>query len=412
MQPIAAVGHTSLATLSGLRVLALLEATRVTGVARNVLEYAALASAGAGGVSVAMTLALIRRGADARFRSDLLRQQATATKIPFEVLIERHRYDRDVLVGLQRLFEAHRPAIIETHHVKSHCLVALSGLWRRCPWIAFHHGYTETDLKVRAYNHVDRWSLRRAAHVVTTNESFAAMLADRGVDADRITVLHNGVREWPGDPLGAAALRRKAGLGDCERVVLAVGRLSHEKGHAHLIRAAVAWKDKARVMIVGDGPERARLESQVRDLGLAGRVVFAGTTANVAPFYALADVFVLPSLSEGSPNAMLEAMASGVPVVATRVGGVPEIAVDGVTALLGAARDPLFLARAVNTLLDDRALATRLACAARHTVSTHFTPEQRAWRLSRVYAAVGGAPVSRSGVGQYDDGGRLGAACR
>src|SRR5207253_8394478 len=101
--------------------------------------------------------------------------------------------DRRVIAQLQQLVRAERPAIIETHHVKSHCLVAMSGVWRRAVWVAYHHGYTQTDVKVRTYNHVDRWSLRRAAHIVTTNAPFAAMLAGRGVDAAKITVLHNAV---------------------------------------------------------------------------------------------------------------------------------------------------------------------------------------------------------------------------
>src|SRR3954467_7081491 len=98
--------------------------------------------------------------------------QVAAAGFPFDVLVERHRYDSQIVDDLRRLLHARRPHIIETHHVKSHCLVALSGLWRHYTWVAFHHGYTQTDAKVRAYNQVDRWSLRHATHVVTTNQPF------------------------------------------------------------------------------------------------------------------------------------------------------------------------------------------------------------------------------------------------
>ena len=104
----------------------------------------------------------------------------------------------------------------------------------------------------------------------------------------------------------------------------------------------------------------------------------------------MADVFVLPSLSEGSPNALLEAMACGLPIVATRVGGVPEIAVDGETALLVPPEDPVALARAIDRLLRDRALAARLGSAARATVLTRYTPELRATTLSGLYASLAG----------------------
>jgi glycosyltransferase involved in cell wall biosynthesis len=297
--------------------------------------------------------------------------------------------------GLRHLVDARRPHIIETHHVKSHCLVALSGLWRRHTWVAFHHGYTQTDLKVRAYNHVDRWSLRRAAHVVTTNEPFGEQLVERGVDAARITVLHNGVRQVTAAEPAVHALRQALGLRRSQPVVLAIGRLSREKGQCHLIRAAALWRGGARLVIVGDGPDRASLEGLARDLGLGDTVIFAGLTQHVAPFYALADVFVLPSLSEGSPNVLLEAMASGLPVVATRVGGVPEIAADGTTALLGPAKDPAFIARAVDRLLADRDLASRLGAAARRTVLSRHTPERRAATLSRLYSTLAGGPAAQ-----------------
>ena len=170
--------------------------------------------------------------------------------------------------------------------------------------------------------------------------------------------------------------------------MLAVGRLSREKGHAHLIRAAAAWKNGARLVIIGDGPERPALERLARDLGVGAKVTLPGMTNDVTPFYGLADVFVLPSLSEGSPNVLLEAMASRLPIVATRVGGVPEIAEDGVTALLGPAKDPAFLARAVDRLFAEPELGRRLGEAARRNVLSHHTPEQRAATLSRLYAAL------------------------
>src|SRR6185503_7994244 len=285
--------------LAGLKVMALVEATRLTGVARNVLDYARASATGAGGVDVAMALALIRRGGESSWRVDPLRELAAAAAVPVDVLIERHRYDQQIIERLRRLVHARHPHIIESHHVKSHCLVALSGLWRHYTWVAFHHGYTQTDAKVRAYNQVDRWSLRHATHVVTTNRPFAGMLATRGIPRSRVTVLHSGVRDLPLVPVGVAAVREELDLREGERVVVSVGRLSHEKGQADLIRAFSSFRDRAKLVIVGDGADRPSLERLVKALGLERSVIFAGMRANVAPFYAVADVFVLPSLSEG-----------------------------------------------------------------------------------------------------------------
>jgi glycosyltransferase involved in cell wall biosynthesis len=367
-------------------------------VARNAIDYGLLGGEAIGGVHVAVAFALIRRCAEPDAHLDVLRAGALAAGLPVDVLAERHRYDTHIVDALSRLVHARRPHIIETHHVKSHCLVALSGLWRHYTWVAFHHGYTQTDAKVRAYNQVDRWSLRHATHVITTNQPFAHMLTSRGIPQSRITVLHNGVRDLPLVPVGVAALREELNLRQGQRVILSVGRLSHEKGQADLIRAFSSVRDRARLVIVGDGPDRPSLERFTRTLGLEDAVTFAGMRANVAPFYAMADAFVLPSLSEGSPNALLEAMACSLPIVATRVGGVPEIASDGATALLVPPRQPLAMAGAIVRLLDDRALGAQLGAAARRTVLTAYTPEQRTATLSRLYARLAGinaAAVSR-----------------
>jgi glycosyltransferase involved in cell wall biosynthesis len=398
MQQAVAVAHAAVGAAATVRVLAVLEATRLTGIARNVLDYARLAADGVAGTTAVVSLVLIRRGGVLAI--DGLREVASRFRISAETVLERHRYDARVVDELRRIDAAVRPDIIETHHVKSHCLVALSGLWRERTWVAFHHGYTQTDLKVCAYNQIDRWSLRRAAHVVTTNEPFAAELTRRGVSPARLTVLHNGVRPMQAAPDALAAARRALGLHPGDRVILAIGRLSHEKGQAHLLRAFAQTghaRRGARVVLAGEGPDRPLLEALAGKLGIADRVVFAGYVPDVAPLYALADVFVLPSLTEGSPNALLEAMACGVPVVATTVGGVPEIARDGDTALLVPSLDDVAMGRAIDTLIGNRALAGRLGAAARQRVLRHHTPEQRVATLSNLYAAL------LSGEGQHCD---------
>ena len=95
--------------------------------------------------------------------------------------------------SLRRIVEQRAPNIVQTHNVKSHFLMRQSGLWRRQPWVAFHHGYTTTDLKMRVYNQLDRWSLRAAHCIITVSHAFARELARAGVPPERICVLHNSV---------------------------------------------------------------------------------------------------------------------------------------------------------------------------------------------------------------------------
>src|SRR6185295_16624779 len=122
------------------------------------------------------------------------------------------------------------PDIIQTHNVKSHFLCKLSKLDRRAPWLAFQHGYTDTDFKMAVYNQLDRWSLRSAQRVVTVCQAFTGKLRKFGVKPQRIRVLHNSVTA-PAvvDPVDVEALRAKFGIAPAETIILTVGRFSEEK---------------------------------------------------------------------------------------------------------------------------------------------------------------------------------------
>jgi glycosyltransferase involved in cell wall biosynthesis len=279
--------------------------------------------------------------------------------------------------------------------VKSHFVVWRSGLWRKHPWIAFHHGYTDTDRKMRLYNRLDRWSLPHADRLITVCRAFAQDLSNStGVSLDKISVQHNSIRRHePASAADIAALRTRLGIGEAEKVVLAVGRLSREKGHNAMIEGFKHLREtnpamSLKLIIVGDGPERSKLEAIAESLGVKELVVFAGQVSDVRPFYGMADVFALPSHSEGSPNVLLEAMATNVPVVATAVGGVPEIVEDNQSALLVSANDPPALAAAIAQLLTDKPLGQRLATNAAALIDTRFTPENYARSLVEIYREV------------------------
>ncbi|MDQ3747284.1 MAG: glycosyltransferase, partial [Acidobacteriota bacterium] len=320
---------------------------------------------------------------------------ARALGLRVDLVGERFRFDPRALRALREAVKRRAPDLLLTHHVKSHFLARASGLPRTLPWVAYHHGYTATDRKMLAYNRLDGWSLPAARRVVTVCEAFARELeTKRGVAREKIFVQHNSINA--GREVGEDEVRRlkeRLGVSDGERVVLTVGRLSREKAQADLLRAFARLarensEVRARLVLVGEGPERAALERLAAELGIGGRVVFAGQTSDVAPFYAAADLFALPSHSEGSPYALLEAMAAGVPVVATRVGGVPEIVSDGESALVVAPRDDEALAGALARLLSDESLARALAASASALASTRHAPETFLRSLTQFYRGV------------------------
>ncbi len=227
----------------------------------------------------------------------------------------------------------------------------------------------------------------RAAHAVVANSSAAGDQLEReGVPPARIRLIANGLdpaRFIPAPFIPARARPAAA------RVVM-VANLRAEKGHDTLLTAVpriLEHHPEATFTLVGDGPRRGPLEVLVRALGIASQVRFAGESADVASILREHDLFVLPSRSEAFPNALIEAMATALPVVATRVGGIPEVVRDGVNGRLVPPDDPAALAGAVVALMDDPAQAYALGQAARLDVERHYTIDRMVERFEQLYLA-------------------------
>ena len=387
-----------------IKVLSIIEATTVTGPAKALINFSqtvrAPEHAAAGLPLVEHSIITFVRGAagtNAVKRNEAPNQfvaAARAAGIEVDVIGERFRFDTRVIRELRRIAARRAPDIIESHMIKSHFLVKVSELGRRLPWVAFHHGYTKTDLKMQLYNRLNRWSLPSAARVVTVCNAFAPQLISAGVSAGKIFVRHNAIGPAvPAEEEEVRVLRHRLGVDSGEPVILAVGRMSREKGHVDLINAVGELRHldpelNFKLVIVGDGPERERVERLAGELAISERVVLAGHVDDVHAYYVLADVLALPSHSEGSPLALLEAMATGVPVVATRVGGVPEIVSDGTSALLVAPKDPRAFAIALARVLRDPQLVRTLSANALERSRQDFSPEAYARSLTELYLAL------------------------
>lgn len=377
-----------------LKLVCLVEATNINAVAKNVLEFyrAARELNGKSADVTPIELSVVtfdRAGSSAEFV-----EAARGLGLEVDVISERGRFDRSILRALRTIINRRRPDIVVTHQVKSHFLVRLSGLHRKYPWVAFNHGYTTTDRKMQLYNRLDRSSLPHADRVVTVCQAFARELESKGIRGHRISVLHNSIRPEPSTSEAEAAdLRKHLGIKPDEKVILAVGRLSKEKAQIDLIRAFGELHRtnpalKAKLVIAGDGPERAQLEASARTLEIADQIVFAGQVANMQPYYAIADLLVNASHSEGSPYILLEAMAAGVPIVATAVGGVPEILTDGENALLVPPLDARAMAQSIEEVLCDKELAQKFSTKARALITTRFAPEIYVQKLVEIYQTV------------------------
>lgn len=393
------------------RVLALVEAIDLSGPARNLLQLADSSRQPASHADrIELTFAAFHRESH---------QEPSPQQSPFECaaaesgvvvrrIEERRRLDWRIVQSLRDLLRQERPDILETHGVKAHAVAALAIDRSATAWIAFHHGYTATDAKQRLYNQFDRWTLRRASLVVTVCHAFVGRLFAAGADPARVRVVHNSV------DVSAVALRGMRGVPDPglvsstaggERRIVCVGRLSYEKGHDLLFRALAQLQSAQvdapwRLFVAGDGPERTALERLADVVGLRSSITFVGAVPDAIPLIATADLVVIPSRSEGSPNVLLEAMALARPVVAFAVGGVPEIAVNDQHALLAPAGDVRTFSKLAGRILNNGEIARRLGTAARERVRDSFTPRLRFEALLRIYREV--ALDKRTPVGARD----------
>ena len=282
---------------------------------------------------------------------------------------------RDVaaLVELVRLIRSLRPQIVHTHSSKAGILGRLAAAICRTPVVLFTaHGWAfkaEPGFKSRLYLHADRWVGRITSTVICVSETEKVHgLAARTCRADRTVVIRNGV--------DARGFRSEAPTNHHDPVLVTVGRLQAPKDFPTLIAALARLRDVSfRARIVGDGPDRQLVTAAIREAGLEDSVELLGGRDDVAALLADADCFVLSSRSEGLPLSVLEAMASGLPVVASDVGGVHEL-VDEATGTLVPPNDPDALAEALRHLLLDPALRRKLGSAGHARVLTDFTVER------------------------------------
>jgi glycosyltransferase involved in cell wall biosynthesis len=322
---------------------------------------------------------------------------------------ERFRFDAIAIARLRRLVNTIQPDIVQTHGVKSHLLVRLAALHRGRPWVAFHHGYTRPDTKMAIYNQCDHLSLRAAACVVTPTAAFVNELEARGVAPGRIHVVRNAFEIRPDLDAQRVAtrdsLRAWLQIAPHEPLIVCLGRLSREKGHADLVDAMALLRTRCpelsvRLVIAGEGPERQRLLARAAGAGVADAIRWPGFVPAAERLYAAADAAVLPSHSEGSPNALLEAAAYRLPIVATAVGGVKDTLVHAESGLLVPPRQPEALARALHDVLTDSCRSANLGRQARHVVEARHDPSSRAALLISLYAEI----TARAASGRIADG--------
>jgi len=287
----------------------------------------------------------------------------TFCKIPVAI---RNRHKRRDYLRIIRCFKILHSILqegsfdlIHTHGYFADLIGIVAAKKLHIPIVSTSHGFISNDRKLTIYNKLDRIALRYFDKIIAVSGTLKKELMRSGVKESKIIVIQNAV-EFPYNQVDFGVNRRKTRLHfdikDEDCVIGYVGRLSEEKGVRYLVEAGSIMKGKVknfRIVMIGDGLQRKELECLVKQYKLENEIIFMGFQSDIENWIPALDIFVLPSLTEGTPMAILEAMSLGLPVVATRVGGVPEIVDNGINGFLINPANSTTLAEKLSELLHN-----------------------------------------------------------
>lgn len=306
------------------------------------------------------------------------------------------RWDWSVVEELRRLLRSGEIDILHTHGYKADLYGYIAARREGKPIIATCHNWLSGGM-LSAYNLVDRILLRRFDAVVGVSQPIADRLSVRK-NCTRVHVIANGIDVSLFSPAPTGAFDSKsngATLG-------MVARLDLQKGFECLFDAIAALRadfPALRLLVVGEGPDRQRIEAMIRGRDLNGVVTLVGEQSDMPRVYASMDIFVLPSLNEGLPMTVLEAMAASRPIIATRVGAIPTVVRDGETGVLVNPGDPADLKSAISRLLSDPQWRSAIGKRARAHVERNYTAAIMGQKYDQVYRGVLDAAAGHREIG-------------
>ncbi len=318
-----------------------------------------------------------------------LRRKAEAWNAPLVAIPDRGPLDWRIVPRVLDVCRRENVSIWHGHDYKSNAL----GLLLRHFWpmrlVTTVHGWVKHTRRTPLYYAIDRACLPRYESVICVSEDLYSLCLKYGVRQDRCVLIENAIdTQQFRRSLDLATAKRRLGIPEERYVVGAVGRLSEEKGFDVLIRSVDRLLRQGldvELRIAGEGDQERPLKRLIAELGREERIRLVGFQADTVPFYEGIDVFALSSFREGLPNVLLEAMALEVPIVATRVAGIPRLIDHGVNGLLVDAGSASELADAVASMLGDSQLRSRLSLAARARIERDHSFEARIQKIRDIY---------------------------
>lgn len=307
-------------------------------------------------------------------------------------------FDREAITQLRALLARQRPGLVVSHDYRALALSLLAKRGTGIPVLAVAHGWTSQSLKVRLYEFVERRLLRYANAVVAVSKLKYAELEHLRIPKQKLHLIENGVAIPLIDKTTRLSdFRQSLAIGNEQIIIGSIGRLSKEKGHAHLIEAAArlcADFPQARFVLVGDGVCRDHLKRLAAERGVDMIVLFPGWRSDMETVYRGLDIVALPSLTEGLPMALLEAMSYGVPSVASAVGGCPDVIEQDLSGILCPPGDVAALEAALRRLISDSSLRRKFGEAGYARVVEKYSMKRYVEQFEQLYRQVIGSAQS------------------
>jgi glycosyltransferase involved in cell wall biosynthesis len=366
------------------------------GPEKTILSGAALA-----GDLFDVTVCYIRDLRDRVFGID---ERARQLGVDYTEITERHSYDTAAWQHVFSLVRAREIHIVHAHDYKTNLMAFAASRRTQATALSTVHGWTGQSFRERrVYYPLDKRVLARFPRLVAVSGEIKRELIRHGASDGKVTVLLNGIDShlYCRNPSRRSAVRAALGLGSDDVVIGAVGRLERQKRFDLLLEALqslAAGHPLLKLVVVGDGSLRGELERHASQLQVDSRCVWTGHRNDVADLHHAFDLFVQSSEYEGTPNAVLEAMAMGTPIIATDAGGTREVAAPGIHALIVPVGNVRELHDAIEAVLTNRSAASSRAASARQRIEHELSFETRTRRLEAIYAELAARRHSGRGL--------------
>jgi len=338
-------------------------------------------------------LALYRRNGNMPLIHPLV-ERAKRSGLKANQLDDMARFSPKAILRIAERLRRGHFSLIHTHGYKTNIFGGLAAKLAGVKGIATVHLHTEASRRLKLYKVMDLFVLRFFPKVIAVSEHLRQELISKGLSKEKVVTIHTAIdleAFLDTVPHNSRKLRDILNIGDDQCVISIVGRLTPQKGHIYFLKGAKRILEvlpKAKFLVIGDGPSRKELEKLAISLGINRAVSFLGYQEDIAAFTNVSDVIVMSSIKEGLPVVLLEALALAKPVVATRVGGVPEVIKDKETGLLVSPRDPEELAQAILYVVRNPNWASKLGERGRELVLREFSIQIMAREMARVYAEL------------------------